>query len=160
MNYTENVLLGVLSGVLTSGLLFGLGTFFVKVLSPWLRSIRYQGVDVSGTYTAELVNDPGEPNSHITLTLIQSAYELSGTFHMLHKKPANAFELTFEVRGRLWDNYLSLSMVPVDRKVTSIANGLFRFIGGGVGLQGVMVIRDTFAEQVVSNQLVLRRQKT
>ncbi len=76
---------------------------------------------------------------------------------MLHKTPANAFELTFEVRGRLWDNYLSLSMVPVDRKVTSIANGLFRFIGGGVGLQ---VIRDTFAEQVVSNQLVLRRQKT
>ncbi len=44
---------------LRPGLLFGLGTFFVKVLSPWLRSIRYQGVDVSGTYTAELVNDPG-----------------------------------------------------------------------------------------------------
>lgn len=159
MNYAENIVLGVVSGVLTSALLLVLGTLYVRVLVPWLKAIRYQGVDVSGSYSADLMNAPDEPKSHVSLTLVQNAYELSGTFHLINRKPGNEFELTYEVRGRLWDSYLSISLVPVDRRITSVANALLRIGGGGVILEGVVAIRNTFTERVEANHLFMRRSK-
>lgn len=143
MDYVVNIALGVVSGVLTSTFLFVSGWWITRRFVPWYRDVRYQGVVVSGLWRAELPNRPNEPPSHMSLTLTQHAYALSGTLHIINREPKNPYELTFEVTGKLWDSYLSLSMTPVDRRVTSIATALFMVRGGGSGLQGNFAIRDT-----------------
>ena len=44
------VLWGVVSGILTSGLLFLLGLIFTRIVVPWLEALRFQGVDLSGIW--------------------------------------------------------------------------------------------------------------
>lgn len=159
MGYWENIWLGVLAGVLTSALLFLLGQLWVHTLLPFLKETRYQGVVVAGAWTAELLNDPGEPTTTIKLTLNQSTQNLTGIFHFANRKPGNEFDLTFHVHGRLWEGYVSMTLTPVDRKVTSVATALFKLAGGGGVLTGSIAIRNVNTERVEASDLSLFRPK-
>jgi hypothetical protein len=50
MGATENIVLGILSGIVTSFLLY-LGTkLFENTLVPWYLAARYKGIDISGNW--------------------------------------------------------------------------------------------------------------
>lgn len=89
MAYWQSIWVGVVAGVLTSGLLFLAARFWETTLLPFLKETRYQGVVVQGTWQADLANDPGEPTSHAKLMLTQSTHTLTGIFHFTNRKPGN-----------------------------------------------------------------------
>ena len=52
MSRTENVLLGIAAGILTSALLAGVGVVLKRIVLPAYRSLTYGGIDLAGQWAA------------------------------------------------------------------------------------------------------------
>lgn len=47
---TSNIIIGILTGILTTAILYLISRMFIDLVMPWYRSIRYTGIDVSGVW--------------------------------------------------------------------------------------------------------------
>ena len=152
-----NIFLGVVSGVVTAMLLY-LGARFVEsTITPWMKQIRYDGVDIEGEW-AERASDLGASfSSETTLALRQSARDVQGNYSCRVRSPSNSFDLHMTATGQLWEGYLSLTLRPVDRSVTSVSTVLLKVDGGGVSLRGVKAFRNVNSDKVETMQVNLMR---
>ncbi len=156
MNLSINIFLGVVSGVITAMLLWLASRFVENSLLPWFKAVRYDGVDVAGEWKESNRDAFGCMTEHV-LTLEQSALELSGIMITRVRSPGNSFDLTMRVTGKLWEGYITLSMMPVDRSITSVGIGLLKLHGGGVALVGSQCFRNVNTETVeVSHHFLAR----
>ncbi len=142
----SEVVLGVVTGVLTSGLLWVAKSLWTKSIEPYLSKVRYKGIDVSGPWTAI---DLSETTAiRFSMDLKQSAHSLSGTCLMELYSLDNEFKVMLNVTGDLWEGYISLTLKPADRKISSYSVALLKVSGGGVALVGAHPFRNVNAERV------------
>jgi hypothetical protein len=152
-----NIFLGVISGVITA-MLFYVGSRFVEhTIKPWAKQVRYDGVDIEGVWIDRDSDAVTSTTSETTLTLDQSARDVRGTYSLRFRSPSNSFDLHMTVSGELWEGYVSLTMRPVDRTVTSVSTALFKVDGGGVSLRGVMAFRNVNSDKVETMPVNLMR---
>ena len=152
-----NIFLGVISGVITA-MLFYVGSRFVEsTIKPWVKQVRYDGVDIEGMWIDRYADAATSTTSETTLTLDQSAREVHGSYSLRLRSPGNSFDLHMTVSGELWEGYVSLTMRPVDRTVTSISTALLKVDGGGVSLRGVMAFRNVNLDKVETMPINLMR---
>ncbi len=163
----DGLIVGVVSGIVTSWVLYFGKYLWDSRVKPYLAEIRYQGVIISGTWTGKTdwvfasttpnnanpnPNPPvaDQPDSHAEwrLFLEQSAQSLAGTFSIKIKSPQKQFALDFKVNGYMWEGYVTLNCIPVDRRVTSYATMLLKLHLGGVTLVGQMCFRMVEDEKV------------
>jgi hypothetical protein len=156
-NTIADVLLGIITGILTTGLLFIAKTLWDTKLKPILEEIRYKGVKVDGKWGARSEDAEKKTTSEITLFLEQSAYSLEGICYVKVTSPQNSFNLANKTQGKIWEGYVVLSFTPLDRRVTSIATALFKIGGGGINLVGQYAFRNVNDENVSSVPLTLMR---
>ncbi len=142
----SEVVLGVVTGVLTSGLLWTMKALWTRSIEPYLSKVRYKGLDVSGPWTAIDLN---ESNAiRFSMDLKQSAHALSGTCMMELYSTDNEFKVMLDVTGDLWEGYISLTLKPEDRKISSYSVALLKVAGGGVALVGGHLFRNVNDEKV------------
>jgi hypothetical protein len=151
-NSTYEIFIGVVSGVLTAVVLVSLGQLWTKSLLPLIKEWKYQGIDISGTWTGSA------GGAEITLELQQSTLDLRGLTHIRYRAPANSFDLSFHITGQLWEGYSTLFLKPVSRTVTSVATALLKVAAGGVSLEGEMAFRNINTDKVETMQILLLRQ--
>jgi hypothetical protein len=152
-----NLILGVFAGVVTSFLLYMAKLVWDSTLHPLWKESRYSGVDISGTwYGYEEFPEPASSNEHF-LTLDQSADSVSGIYQLISKSENNSFDLSFKVSGHIWEGYVTFTMKPVSRAVTSVAAGLVKIAGGGGALAGQVALRNVNSENVSSAGLFVMR---
>jgi hypothetical protein len=157
MDAIWNIVLGVFAGVVTSFLLYMAKVVWDSKLHPLWREARYSGVDISGTwYGYEEFPQPASSNEHF-LTLEQSADSVSGIYQLISKSENNSFDLSFKVRGHIWEGYVTFTMKPVSRAVTSVAAGLVKIAGGGNSLAGQIALRNVNSENVATAGLFVMR---
>jgi hypothetical protein len=159
---------GIVTGIVTTALLYLVKIMWDEKISPFLASIRYQGVQVGGAWLSELneaapqADHPevasGEVSYKANLFLIQNAHEVQGTFVFKFNGPTNNFTLNFQVKGQLWEGYLVLNFSPRDKRITSYATSLLKLHGGGVSLVGQYCFRDVNNESVIALPMVLSRE--
>jgi len=157
MELIANGLLGIITGILTTGLLFIAKTLWDTKLKPMLEELRYKGVKVDGKWGSRNADEEKKTSSEITLFLEQSAYLLTGVCNVRVSSPQNSFDLSYRVQGKIWEGYVVLSFTPIDRRITSIATALFKIGGGGVNLVGQYAFRNVNDENVSSVPLTLTR---
>ena len=68
MDITQTIVLGVVSGILTTFLLFVLSRFVTHWLIPRYQEWRYQGADVNGTWVADYTEVAPERSTNKALT--------------------------------------------------------------------------------------------
>jgi hypothetical protein len=157
MDALVNLILGVFAGVATSILIFVAKLVWDSKLHPLWREARYSGVDISGTwYGYDEFPDEGSSNEHF-LTLDQSADSVSGIYQLVSKSEHNSFDLSFKVSGHIWEGYVTFTMKPVSRAVTSVAAGLVKISGGGGSLAGQIALRNVNNENVSTAGLFVMR---
>lgn len=149
-------IVGTVTGILTAFLLYLLKKFWDNYLHPWLRELRYSGVDVSGQWQG-IENDEDGTSFEIALVLKQSAHDVSGTARIEFVGSSHSFDLAFNVTGQIWEGYITLNFKPVDKRVTSYATALLKIAGGGVALNGQAAYRNVNDERVDSFALELKR---
>src|SRR5437867_3682352 len=78
-----SIVVGVLSGVIASGLLFLVVRVFNRIVLPWYQNAVYRGIRVDGEW------DVGaEATSQVAkLNLVQHADRITGTCTFVHENP-------------------------------------------------------------------------
>ena len=156
-DWVDQAVLGIVVGVLTSAVLWGLKSFFDKVIDPAIRARLYSGVDLSGQWYGSDQSETQPLTSEVTCNLKQSAQAVSGTLRMQYASPEKSFELDFDVTGHIWEGYITLNLRPSDKRVTSYACCLLKVVEGGVKLRGVSIYRSVSTDEVEQMPWVLVR---
>ena len=151
------VFFGVLSGVIAAALLCVASLLLRRVVIPWYQEMRYQGIDLRGTW---LFNpSPDGSNADIKMTIKQSAHQLSGNARLIFKnEEGHGKDIEFEVHGSVWEGYLTLNLRSTDRTRISFITMLLKVAGGGGELKGVMAARNVKNDCVDSHDLSFARQ--
>lgn len=144
-------ILGIVTGILTSAILYLSKLFFDTKITPYLREIRYQGVKIDGAWSGK--NEESESR----LFLEQSAHELTGSFTIKYKNETRESVLDFNVRGYMWEGYITLNFIPKDRRITSYATTLLKLHDGGHLLMGQWCFRNVQTENVEAWPMSLGR---
>lgn len=156
----QDGVVGIVTGILTTVILFFARAVWDHKLRPFLEEIRYAGVKVDGKWSGSAKGTDaggGEWSTELVLFLTQQALTMGGTLSLKHQSPDNSFELHFKVRGYLWEGYVILNFTPVDRRVTSYATTLLKIGGGGLNLNGQFVFRNVNEETVSAEPVFLVR---
>ncbi|WP_310442520.1 hypothetical protein [Sulfurimonas sp.] len=162
-------IIGIITGILTTAILFTLKVFWTAKVTPFLASIRYQGVIVSGQWSgfAEVTEKEieekkleGTPfKSEHSLFLNQNAHNLTGSLLFKFSNPEKKFSIDFNVNGYMWEGYITLNFTPKDKRVTSYATALLKLHDGGHTLVGSWLFRDVIKENVLQTSMFLSRQE-
>lgn len=154
-------LLGIVTGILTTGLLYFINIFWQKTVKPFLVSIRYQGVKIDGSwFSVSENNDPNDGEifkSECSLFLKQNAHDLTGSFLFKFQNDKKRFSIDFDVNGYMWEGYVTLNFTPRDKRITSYATALLKLHDGGGTLIGQWLFRDVISEFVNHSPLLLTR---
>jgi len=149
------IFVGVLSGVLTSVLLFFVYEFWIKVIFPWYQTTRYQGADISGSWFADQTFE--DSKNSFSLVLKQSAHVITGSLQFTYTSPQRRFNIDYSVSGEYWEGYLNLSCRSKDRRAYSHASMFLKLINNGTGLLGQFSFRDATKDQVTTVPIGLDR---
>ncbi len=81
---SRDLLIGVVSGIVTALLLLGFSFLWKRIIEPWFEARVYRGLDVAGIWELEnpIVNTATNGkrfDDDETIALIQAAHRLSGT---------------------------------------------------------------------------------
>ena len=151
----QDGLVGIIAGILTTWLILAGKYFWQTKITPYLRSVRYQGVVVDGSWVGMSKSD--DHQSETRLFLSQSAHQLTGTFIFSFKNKEKDFTLDFQVTGYMWEGYLTLNFLPKDKRITSYATTLLKLHRGGNQLLGQMCFRNVEEEKVTAIPMALGR---
>ena len=148
----EQGVIGIVTGILTTVILFILKSFWTSKVTPFLRSIRYQGVQVDGNWSGIDENTDTEKGgiykTEFNLFVKQNAHELTGTCFFKYKDDVKDGGLEFNVTGYIWEGYVTLNFTPRDKRITSYATALLKLHDGGHSLIGTWLFRDVEKEFV------------
>lgn len=158
----EQGIVGIVTGILTTVLIFLARNFWTTKIVPFLEKTRYQGVMLAGQWYGTSENTDEEQGeifwNEATLFLDQNAHDLSGLFIFKFKNSEKDFVLDFNVRGYIWEGYVTLNFTPKDRRVTSYATALLKLHSGGCMLVGGWLFRNVNEEYVAHTALSLGRE--
>ncbi len=158
----EQGVAGIVTGILTTVLIFMARNFWATKFVPFLEKTRYQGVLLGGQWYGTSENgDPEKGDiywNEATLFLEQKAHDLSGIFIYKFRNPQKDFSIEFDVKGYVWEGYLTLNFTPKDRRVTSYATALLKLHSGGSLLLGEWLFRNVEQEHVDRTPLSLGRE--
>lgn len=157
----EQGVVGVVTGIVTTVLLFSIKTLWKAKVAPFLAATRYQGVKIDGQWAGLNKNeDPKVTDiyeNEFNLFLTQSAHDLAGSFLFKFKNEEKDFTLDFNVNGYMWEGYVTLNFTPKDKRVTSYATALMKLHDGGQSLIGTWLFRDVEKEHVSQIPITLYR---
>ncbi len=154
---SQTIILGVVSGVITSAILWCIVIFFKKVITPWYEQRIYKGVNISGAWSSVKQNDHWK--LEIFLNLKQKAYLVTGSLQAKTTFPGIEYTNYYKVSGKIFDNHLLItySAQPVNR--TGVGSFLLRVAHGGTELRGsAAYIADGNLDEITSlNELKFNR---
>jgi len=158
----EQGLLGIVTGIVTTAILFLIKELWVEKAVPFIAATRYQGVLINGQWHGASENSDPEKgltfSNSAQLFIDQKAHKLSGLFIFNFKNENNNFTLEFNVTGYIWEGYVTLNFTPKDRRVTSYGTALLKLHNGGNTLQGEWLFRNVVTEFVDQSPLHLGRE--
>ena len=104
-NFLEQGVLGIVTGILTTAILFVVKAFWTSKVIPFLAKTRYQGVNVAGQWSGSGKNEDPEKGdvfeTEFSMFLEQTAHDLTGSFLFKFKNPLSFNQ--FQMIGILWN---------------------------------------------------------
>jgi len=146
-------------GVIVSGIWTGKADWNSSAKGAIPPNAGVQGSPITQSPALVQPDLADKPDSHSEwrLYLEQSAHALKGLFSIKFNAPHKKYSLDFKVTGYMWEGYLTLNCLPVDRRITSYATMLMKLHAGGGVLIGQICFRSVEDEKVASEFLSLER---
>ncbi len=162
MNNAQSLIIGVVSGIVTTALIYLAVQIFRKIVIPWYQSIIYQGLIVSGEWrVASLSTGEGQ---EIVLNLTQKAHRLEGTATYVRKTDTSNLLTehikTFQIEGRVADRFAVLTLRHTERNRIGVEVLLLEIIGDGRKMAGYTTFYDVVENRIVSYACMLGRSET
>lgn len=160
MSEIQTITLGIVSGIFTTVVLYLIGKLFTKVILPWYQDVIYKGVDVKGSWIAEIEQDEGW-KAKMELNIRQNAHLLKGDTTIIQGRNLdNPTEVTnMSMNGEVWEGYMTLNMQSKDRSRLSYQTSLLQVLNGGQTLKGYIAYRSIRADEIRCIQVRWRRKE-
>ncbi len=162
LGLTESIVIGVVSGVLTSVAIAAFLLFVRKVAIPWYQSITYSGINLSGTWHAV---DP-TMSQRIEITLNQTAKNIKGRATFTHipdddDEESCSYEptRTFTLTGLTQDRFVNLTLRHTDINRLGINCYLLEVIGDGRKMSGFFSFYSVNTNQIGDSYHLLYRDR-
>ncbi|MBU9837375.1 hypothetical protein J1786_21500 [Rahnella sp. L72c] len=147
----NEIVIGAVSGVGTSAILFVMKVMLDKIFIPKFQEYAYQGAIVSGRWVQSITeDDPDDPevkhHFQVSLNLEQTGHNLKGFFDI----NSNGNVMNYAVIGKYVDGYMQLICTAKGPGVSSYCSILLKHISAGARLHGVMAYRSGISDDVGS----------
>lgn len=154
-----NIILGIVSGVITSFVLWLLYQFFSKVIIPWFETLVYKGIIISGNWKTTVKLSPDNFVGELTIVMDQKGHKLSGS---IIARYVNNEQLDTELTtrrlnftGSIIDNNITLTYRSASRNITSLGTFLLKLVRGGEELKGCMLGVDGITGEILAYKDVI-----
>jgi len=136
LSMNNPILLGVVSGVITYILIFGIIQISIKVVTPWFRGVIYNGHNVEGTWEVVSASPPSRRNASFTLT--QKASKISGvSTHVLKDESMEGdYIKNYSLKGELRAGFIYLIVNHTDKKRIGFGTVVLKIVGDGQKMEG------------------------
>ena len=145
MDSENAIIVGVISGILASTILFIAAKLFENTVLPALRKIIYSGIDVSGPWHWE-----NRFGSVAKMELKQYADRLDGTFTYVNSSSSTI--KTFSIYGHIQDRFIQLTLRSNDQKRLGVLSYVFEVVGDGCELRGCSSFYSTSHHRIASEE--------
>jgi len=156
---TSTIILGVVSGILTSAFLFILVQLFQRIVLPWYQALVYRGIDVSGRWISESAIS-AEVTQTVSADVRQNAHKLRGTVSVSKIRSSGTELVSLQVVGEIRDRLISLKVYSNDRKRFALSSLLLEVYGAGNVMRGVDSWYDSGSGRIASQNVVWHRKQT
>jgi len=153
------ILLGVISGIITSILIFGLAQIFMKIVIPWYRSIIYNGYKVDGTW--EIIYASPSIRRNVSFALTQKASKISGiSTHILKDRNMEGdYIKEYSLSGELKDGFMYLIVNHSDKKRIGIGTVMLKIIADGQKMEGWIAAYNSSTSNVKGFKCIAKKNK-
>jgi hypothetical protein len=149
---------GVVSGLVTSVVVFIGVIIWRSVLKPKLEEIAYKGVDISGRWELSPLSEGElEWGQFEALELNQSAHRIAGIATLVAREGGASSPLTLVVEGEICDRFVFAKMSsPLKQRVARVVF-LAEVIGDGSTLKGQTTLYNIEDSTISSGAMLYRR---
>ena len=154
MTATWSIITGVVSGIITSGLLLILTKIFDKIVIPWYQALIYKGINIEGTWFIYFDHPQVKKikKSENTATITQKGHKITGEI-ILTMQP-NGDKLTeskiLVLNGCFSNNDLILSYECKDNRRIGAGTYVMKLAEDGNKLKGISTYVNSIAADIVS----------
>ena len=158
MSANSSIILGVVSGLLASLLIYLGAKVIDKVLLPWYRELIYRGIDISGEWHTRVTHPSGNTEDSI-MHVSQRADKLSCIVTIAKKmSSSNDVQIkTYNFKGELSERFVALVGKNIDRRSLGINATLLEIVGDGKTMKGYGVWYSTTNKAIQSNEIIWTR---
>jgi hypothetical protein len=136
MSPQESIILGVISGIITTLLISLSLVFFNKIFLPWYRSCTYGGIDISGEWASEL--NTKDVKESALMIISQKANSVTAQMTVsIHHKDDGVEQKIYNLRGEFENRFLSLTGKNSNNKHIGVDVSLLEVINGGKRMSGI-----------------------
>lgn len=157
----SSLVLGIVSGVLTTALLWTINVFWISKIVPWYEKRVYKGVKIQGTWA--LVDDSDDAEGQWTqneiLSLKQTAHRLIGSLALIPKDGDTSESIVLDAHGEISDRFISLSFKSPIQDRLSYSVLLVEIVEDGNKLRGSTAMYNVANGTIDSYAVEYRRQK-
>src|SRR5712692_8357813 len=133
---SESIITGVVSGILTTAVLFLLKKLFDGVVLPWYRNLVYRGVNISDQWKNEM-EFPGGTHQTLIANIKQRAHAVEGDLTITKTRNGQLFVTkTLLLVGEIHDRLLLATIKPMSDKEIAAATLLLEVVGNGSRMRG------------------------
>jgi hypothetical protein len=144
----SNLMIGVVSGVVSAILISFVVILYNKLLFPKIKEMLYKGVNLEGEWNGDIFTDKEIDENgtkknvkvksrEVTLTITQSAYQISGDLIIKNIHIEKNVEISFyKYSGFIRDNFVVINYLPKSNKSVGLGSILLAVKSGGKNLIG------------------------
>jgi len=157
MNISETIILGVVSGIVTSALIFLLVKVFYKIIIPWYQDILYSGINLSGQW--EEVTKYSRYTDHMKFNISQKNNKITGLASLVkvNNTTQEAKSKILIITGKFQNGYLILTLENQDKRMQTLLTYLLKVNNGGELLAGNVTWVDVGTNNIKTAETQLKR---
>ena len=150
--------LGIVSGLLTTFLIWLLTVIWRSKIVPWYEARVYQGIHIQGAWSLEHDKDAEDPWAHSeSLTLVQTAHRISGAATLSSLEDPERPPSSLTVDGGISDRIVSLSLNSPLKDRLSYSVLLLEVVGDGTILSGEVSFYNVESSQIESSSVKYKK---
>lgn len=159
MSISGSIIIGIVSGLITSSVIYLCIQIFQKIIKPWYQDFIYSGVRIDGQWINQKTFREGDTIQDELLDIKQHAYKIIGTRTITKRyQSKEGIEIKiFNVKGQIKDRFVYLISENTDCKKIGVSCGLYEVKCGGDELQGSDMWTDIGSNDIVHIQVKLER---
>lgn len=147
---TATIFLGVLSGVITSALLYLCYKAYALLILPTIENILYKGVYIDGAWKSTMVRDVNPNHQHkidMFMELRQYGYKIKGdlsakSMAVTKGEIDHEYDNFYKIEGHMVNNYIVLKYHPRSRNRMGLGTLILNIKEGGKRLEGGVLFLD------------------